>query len=105
ADAAAEGVIDVVNTAMEGLLRVISVERGYDPADFALVAFGGAAGLHACELATRLGTPRVLVPPAPGVLSAFGMLVAPVLKQTARTVLARGHAVADFALAEAFAAL
>ncbi len=104
-DAAAEGVIDVVNTAMEGALRVISVERGYDPADFALVAFGGAAGLHACELAERLGTPRVLVPPAPGVLSAFGMLVAPVLKQAARTVLASGRAQADFVLAEAFGAL
>ena len=104
-DATAEGIIDVVNTSMEGALRVISVERGYDPADFALVAFGGAAGLHACELAERIGSPRVLLPPAPGVLSAFGMLVAPVLKQTARTVLARGRSSADFDLAEAFAAL
>ena len=104
-DAAAEGVIDVVNTAMEGALRVISVERGYDPADFTLVAFGGAAGLHACELAQRLGAPRVLIPPAPGVLSAFGMLVAPVLKQAARTVLARGRAAADFSLDETFGAL
>lgn len=104
-DAAAEGVIDVVNTAMEGALRVISVERGYDPADFTLVAFGGAAGLHACELAQRLGAPRVLIPPAPGVLSAFGMLVAPVLKQAARTVLARGRAAADFTLEEMFGVL
>src|SRR5690606_30682048 len=96
---------DVVNTSMEGALRVISVERGYEPSDFTLVAFGGAAGLHACELAQRLGVPRVLVPPSPGVLSAFGMLVAPVRKQTARTVLARGCALTDFALDETFDAL
>lgn len=102
---AAEGIVEVVNTAMEGALRVISVERGYDPADFTLVAFGGAAGLHACELAERLGAARVLVPPAPGVLSAFGMLVAPVLKQVARTLLASGRAKSDFTLAEQFSRL
>jgi N-methylhydantoinase A len=85
--AAAEGVIAVVNAAMEGALRVISVERGYDPIDFTLVPFGGAAGLHAVALAERLGIARLLVPPAPGVLSAFGMLVAPVRKDAARTVL------------------
>ena len=104
-DATAEGIIDIVNTSMEGALRVISVERGYDPADFTLVAFGGAAGLHACELARRLGVARVLIPSAPGVLSAFGMLVAPVLKQTARTILVRGAALRDFELDDAFRAL
>lgn len=85
--AAAEGVVAVVNAAMEGALRVISVERGHDPADFTLVPFGGAAGLHAVALAERLGIPRLLVPPVPGVLSAFGMLVAPVRKDAARSVL------------------
>jgi N-methylhydantoinase A len=84
---AAEGVIEVVNTAMEGALRVITVERGYDPVDFTLVAFGGAAGLHAAELAVRLGIPRILLPRDPGLLSAFGMLVSPVRKDAARTVL------------------
>jgi N-methylhydantoinase A len=84
---AADGVIRVVNTAMEGALRVISVERGHDPVDFTLVPFGGAAGLHAVALAERLGIPRLLVPPDPGVLSAFGMLFAPVRKDAARTVL------------------
>ncbi len=83
----AEGVLAVADAAMEGALRVISVERGYDPADFTLVAFGGAAGLHAVELATRLSVPRVLVPPVPGALSAFGMLAAPVRKDASRTVL------------------
>ncbi len=86
-DAAAEGVLAVADTAMEGALRVISVERGHDPADFALVPFGGAAGLHAVELAERLGVPHLLVPPDPGVLSAFGMLVSPVRKDVSRSVL------------------
>jgi N-methylhydantoinase A len=84
---AAEGVVTVVNAAMEGALRVISVERGQDPADFTLVPFGGAAGLHAAALAERLGIPRILIPLAPGVLSAWGMLVAPVRKAVSRTVL------------------
>ena len=84
---AAAGIIDVADTAMEGALRVISVERGHDPADFTLVPFGGAAGLHAVALAERLGIPRLLVPPGPGVLSALGMLVSPVRKDAARSVL------------------
>ncbi|MGH7475153.1 MAG: hydantoinase/oxoprolinase family protein [Longimicrobiales bacterium] len=86
-DEAAAGVVEVVNVAMEGALRVISVERGHDPRGFTLVPFGGAAGLHAVELAQRLGIPRVLVPPDPGVLSAFGMLVSPISRQSSRTVL------------------
>jgi N-methylhydantoinase A len=86
-DEAADGIIAVVNAAMEGALRVISVERGYDPADFTLVPFGGAAGLHAVALAARLDIPRLLIPPAPGVLSAYGMLVAPVRRDAARSVL------------------
>jgi N-methylhydantoinase A len=88
---AAEGIIAVVDTAMEGALRVISVERGHDPADFVLVPFGGAAGLHAAELADRLGIPRLLIPPDPGVLSALGMLVAPVRKDVSRSVLLAGE--------------
>ncbi len=86
-EAAAEGIVAVVNTSMERALRVISVERGHDPADFALVAFGGAGGLHVAELASRLGTPRALIPPDPGLLSAYGMLVAPVTQDLSRTVL------------------
>ena len=97
---AAEGVIAVVNAAMEGALRVISVERGYDPVDFTLVPFGGAAGLHAVALAERLGMQRLLVPPVPGVLSAYGMLVAPVRKDATRTVLLRNPE--DSALEPAF---
>jgi N-methylhydantoinase A len=103
-DGAAEGVIDVVNAAMERALRVISVERGHDPADFTLVPFGGAAGLHAAALAERLAIPRILVPPDPGVLSAWGMLVAPVRKDAARTVLWSG-AEAEARMPAAFAEL
>jgi N-methylhydantoinase A len=94
-DEAAEGILAVVDTAMEGALRVISVERGHDPADFVLVPFGGAAGLHAAELAERLGVPRLLVPPDPGVLSALGMLVSPVRKDLSRSVLLRGAEASD----------
>jgi len=86
-DAAAEGVLAVADTAMEGALRVISVERGYDPADFAVVAFGGAGGLHVAELTQRLGALKAIVPPDPGLLSAYGMLASPVSRETARTVL------------------
>jgi N-methylhydantoinase A len=78
-----------VNTSMEGALRVITVERGYDPVDATLVSFGGAAGMHAVELAVRLGLPRILLPRDPGLLSAHGMLVSPVRKDAARTVLVR----------------
>ncbi len=86
---AAEGVLAVADTAMERALRVISVERGYDPVEFAVVGFGGAGALHVAELARRLGSPRAIVPPDPGLLSAYGMLASPLTKELSRTVLAR----------------
>ena len=73
----AEGVIAVVDQAMVQAVRVVSVQRGVDPAGLALVAFGGAGPLHACALAEALGLPAVVVPPRAGVLSAVGMLAAP----------------------------
>ncbi len=85
---AAEGILAVADTAMERALRVISVERGYDPADFAVVAFGGAGALHVAELTRRLGAARALVPPDPGLLSAYGMLASPVTRELSRTLLA-----------------
>lgn len=81
------GIIRVVNANMEAAMRVISVERGIDPGDFTLVAFGGAGPLHACELAEALHIPRVLVPTVPGVLSALGMLRADTLKDYVRTIM------------------
>jgi N-methylhydantoinase A len=85
----AAGVVQVVNATMEKAIRVVSIERGYDPREFALVAFGGAGGLHACELAQALSIPRVIVPALPGGLSALGILVSDVVKHYSRTVLWR----------------
>lgn len=75
AEETARGVIRVANAGMARALRVISVERGLDPREFALLAFGGAGGLHACELAEELGMNAVLVPRAGGVLSALGLAI------------------------------
>jgi N-methylhydantoinase A len=84
---AALGVIEVVNAGMERALRVISVERGYDPREFALMPFGGAGGLHAVELARALRIPRIIMPRAAGALSALGALDADVVKDASRTVM------------------
>lgn len=84
-DAAA--VVDVVNAEMLRALRVVSVERGHDPARFALVAFGGAGPLHACELAEELGSATVLVPEAAGVLSALGLVASEERHDTVRSYL------------------
>ncbi|HUQ33016.1 MAG TPA: hydantoinase/oxoprolinase family protein [Pyrinomonadaceae bacterium] len=81
------GILRVVNTNMERALRSISVERGYDPREFALVPFGGAGGLHAVELARALRLPRVIAPKAPGALSALGALISDVVKDWSRTLM------------------
>jgi N-methylhydantoinase A len=73
-DLAAQAVVDVVNGEMLRALRLVSVERGHDPRDFALIAFGGAGPLHACDLADELGIRKVLVPAQSGVLSALGLV-------------------------------
>jgi N-methylhydantoinase A len=73
---------------MERAIRVISVERGYDPREFILVAFGGAGPLHACALAKALSIPRVLVPELPGALSALGILLADTVRDYSKTVMA-----------------
>lgn len=83
------GIVRVVNANMERALRVVSIERGYDPREFALVAFGGAGGLHACELAEALAIPTVMIPARPGALSAYGILISDVVKDYSRTLLWR----------------
>ncbi len=93
---AANAVVRVVNANMTGALKVVSVERGYDPKDFALVAFGGAGPLHAVELARALGVRTVLVPRHPGLLCALGLLATDLQYDYARTALQRGP---DFDLA------
>ncbi len=83
----AEGIILLADTHMEKALRHISVEGGHDPRDFTLVTFGGAGPLHACALARSLRVPRVLVPPMPGALSAYGILMSDVVRDYSRTVM------------------
>lgn len=87
---AAFGVLEVVNIQMQRALRVISVERGHDPAEFSLVSFGGAGGLHATDLARDLGIPRVIIPRYASTLSAFGMLTSNVVKDYVQTVMLPG---------------
>lgn len=82
---AAEGIISVVNENMLGALRLVSVQRGYDPRDFALVAFGGAGPLHANAIAKVLGSWPVLIPKGPGLLCALGDLVTDFRNEFART--------------------
>ena len=84
---AAQAVIDVAVANMERAVRVVSVQRGYDPREFTLVAFGGAGPLHACALAEALELPRVLVPATPGVLAALGAVGSDLTATLARSVL------------------
>jgi N-methylhydantoinase A len=83
----AAGIVRVIETSMAKAIRVISVERGYDPRDFTLVAFGGGGPVHACSLAHTLRVPRVLVPTQPGALSAVGILLADTMREYSRTVM------------------
>ncbi len=83
----ADGILKIANAAMERAIKVISVERGFDTRDFTLVSFGGAGGLHAAFLAENLGIRTVLIPPNGGLLSAYGMLFADVVKDYSQTVL------------------
>ncbi|MBI1194827.1 MAG: hydantoinase/oxoprolinase family protein [Gammaproteobacteria bacterium] len=103
---AAEAVLRIAEEHMAGALRVVSVERGFDPADFALLCFGGAGGLHACSLAEKLGMDRVIFPLASGAFSALGMLAGRQQGEFSRT---RRMALADAstvsALSELFAEL
>jgi N-methylhydantoinase A len=102
----AAGVVRVINATMEKAIRVVSIERGRDPRNFALVAFGGAGGLHACALADALSIPTVIVPALPGALSALGILASDVVKDYSRTVLWRVQGkVPQAQLAREFSAL
>jgi N-methylhydantoinase A len=89
----AAGIVRVVETEMAKAIRVISVEQGHDPRDFTLVAFGGGGPLHACSLARALRIPRVMIPAMPGALSALGILLADVVRDTSRTVMLPGEAI------------
>lgn len=101
----AEGVVRVANANMERAIRVVSVERGFDPRDFALLAFGGAGGMHACALAEELDISTVIVPRQAGVLSALGMLMADVTKDYTASVLMRANEISLRDLEKRFAPL
>ena len=87
----AEGILDVANASMEKAIRVISVERGFDPREFVLFSFGGAGGMHAAFLAKLLHIPKVFVPQNPGILSAIGMLMADIIKDYSLTVMLKNE--------------
>jgi N-methylhydantoinase B/oxoprolinase/acetone carboxylase alpha subunit/N-methylhydantoinase A/oxoprolinase/acetone carboxylase beta subunit len=89
----AEGIVRIANANMERAIRAVSVQRGYDPRDFALLAFGGAGGLHACEIADALEIGTVIVPEHGGVLSALGMLLADVRRDYSQTILKLSNAI------------
>ncbi|MFD2239317.1 hydantoinase/oxoprolinase family protein [Aureimonas populi] len=84
--AAARGILAIADNHMVGAMRVISVERGHDPRDFTLVPFGGSGPLHGCALASLLGIRRIMIPPAPGVLCADGLLSADLRVEFSRTL-------------------
>jgi N-methylhydantoinase A len=91
-EAAARGILDVLDNNMVGAMRVVSVERGVDPAELVFLPFGGAGPLHGSSLARLIGCKTILIPPAPGVLSALGLLVSNLRAEFARTCVQRaGH--------------
>lgn len=91
ADDFAAGILRVVESNMERAIRYVSVERGHDPREFVLLAFGGGGPVHACALARSLQIPKVLVPAVPGALSALGILVADATRERSRTVMLPGE--------------
>ncbi|MCY3655882.1 MAG: hydantoinase/oxoprolinase family protein [Chloroflexi bacterium] len=101
---AAQAILDVAVANMERALRVVSVQRGFDPREFTLVAFGGAGPLHACALADAVDVPRVLVPMAPGVIAALGAAGSDLTATFARSVLLPLDTSSTSALRDALAA-
>jgi N-methylhydantoinase A len=102
---AAEGVLRVINSKMALAIRELTVAQGLDPADFAMVAYGGAGPMHAAEICAEIGIGTVIVPPVPGMFSAWGMLAADVRHDLARTSVERADAIVPGSLARRFAEL
>ncbi len=86
-ESTAEGIIEIANATMEKAIRVISIERGFDPRSFSLCSFGGAGGMHAVDVASHLSMSKVIVPKNAGVLSAVGLLLADSIKDYSKSVL------------------
>jgi N-methylhydantoinase A len=104
-EAAAAGIIRIANGNMERAMRVSSAEKGFDPRDLTLVAFGGAGPMHAAALAKETGIPTVLVPARPGVFSALGLVMADIRHDFVQTRVARGEAITAAHLGPIYAAL
>lgn len=104
-EAAAAAVIDVVNHAMAEALKIVSVERGHDPRDFTLAAFGGAGPLHAVALAEELGMAEVICPPIPGAFSALGLVGSDMRRDYVQTVYVTADAADPAQIEAAFVAL
>jgi N-methylhydantoinase A len=102
---AAAGIYRVVNASMAAAIRQMTVEKGVDPRDFALVPFGGAGGQHAAALAAEVGIPEIIVPTMPSVFSAFGMVSAPIKISRSRSVMTETDRLQWVHLAEVFAGL
>lgn len=102
---AAHGMIRIMTDTMMRTMRLVSVERGHDPRDFALCAFGGGGPMYAPDLARELGIPRVIVPPVPGVFSAYGMLAADMVEDASRSVILAQSAIEPERLEQQFAEL
>jgi N-methylhydantoinase A len=102
---AAARIVEVVNSNMAQALRIVSVERGHDPRECSLIAFGGAGPVHAAALAGELGIPEVIIPPAPGAFSALGLVASDLKRDYARTLYADLAKVEPARVAEAFAAM
>ena len=102
---AAERIVRIVNSNMAQALRIVSVERGHDPREFSLIAFGGAGPVHAVALAEELGIPEVIVPPAPGAFSALGLVATDLKRDYARTLYADLGSVAAERVAGVFASM
>lgn len=105
AEQAALGIIEVANANIERALRRVSVARGFDPRGFTLAAFGGAGGLHACEVAARLSIPRVLIPRYPGVMCALGLLAADIRREYSHAIMRPLDAACLQAVSDAFETL
>ena len=102
---AAARIVAVVNGNMAQALRIVSVERGHDPREFSLIAFGGAGPVHAAALAEELAIPEVIVPPAPGAFSALGLVASDLKRDYSRTLYADLSQAAPGRVADAFAAM
>jgi N-methylhydantoinase A len=102
AEETAISIIRIANSMMGKILRIVSVERGYDPRSFTLIAFGGAGPMHVCPLAEELEVNKIIVPPNPGMFSALGLLTADLFHDYARPVVKRVNAVDPVDIETAF---